>query len=126
MNYFLAAMRKYAVFQGRSSRSEFWWFLLFSILISVVAAVLDRAFGTAAGSSWLFLDIVQLVLLLPGLGVTIRRLHDIDRTGWWYLIGLTGIGIIVLLVFYCQRGAPGPNRFGPEPTETSTLAPQSA
>jgi len=126
MKFFLAAMQKYTVFQGRSSRSEFWYFVLFSGVLSGVAWGLDRALGTAAEGTGLFLRVAELVFLLPSISVAVRRLHDIDRTGWWYLIAMTGVGLIVLIVFYCRRGTPGANRFGPEPMETAPLAPQSA
>jgi uncharacterized membrane protein YhaH (DUF805 family) len=125
MNSFLAAMQKYAVFQGRSSRSEFWYFVLFSGLVGVAAWAIDLALGTGTRGSGVFLGIAQLAFLIPGISVAVRRLHDIDRTGWWYLIGLTGIGIIVLIVFYCQRGTAGDNRFGPEPVETAALGTQA-
>jgi uncharacterized membrane protein YhaH (DUF805 family) len=59
--------------------------------------------------------LVSLLLLLPGVAVSVRRLHDLDRSGWWLLLTLTGIGIILLLIWDCMRGTPGPNRFGPDP-----------
>ena len=61
------------------------------------------------------MTIVGLVLLLPGLAVSARRLHDLDRTAWWLLLLLTGIGIILLIIWDCMRGTRGPNRFGPDP-----------
>ena len=60
-------------------------------------------------------SLVSLALLLPGIAVSVRRLHDLDRSGWWMLIILTGIGLILLLVWFCLRGTPGPNRYGPDP-----------
>jgi uncharacterized membrane protein YhaH (DUF805 family) len=66
-----------------------------------------------------FTDIFNLVLLLPSIAVGARRLHDIDRTAWWLLLWLTGVGFILLVVWFCFRGTPGPNRFGPDPFSTS-------
>jgi uncharacterized membrane protein YhaH (DUF805 family) len=64
--------------------------------------------------------IVGLALLLPGLAVSIRRLHDLDRTGWWILIALTGIGAILLIIWYVMKGTDGPNRFGPDPLDRTS------
>ena len=107
-------LRKYAAFAGRAPRAEFWYFALFSVLASLVAAALDSAIeGSFAGY---ISDIVDLLLLLPGGAVQFRRLHDLDRSGWWYWIVLIPlIGWVLLLVWNCTRGTPGPNRYGPDP-----------
>lgn len=107
----------YVKFDGRASRPAFWWWVLFVILVSIAANIIDLAIGTPV-----FTALVGLGLLLPGLSVSIRRLHDTNRTGWWILIYLIPlIGLIVLLVFYLQQGDPGENRYGPPPvTETAT------
>ena len=105
---------KYVTFSGRASRSEYWYWTLFAILASIVALVIDL---------FVFPDmdirpvntIVSLALFLPGLAVAIRRLHDLDRTGWWFLIAFTVIGLILLFVWYCMKGTTGPNRYGPDP-----------
>ncbi len=115
MSAYLAAMRNYAVFRGRASRAQFWWFVLVYFVISLVAALIDQGLGTASQRSGLVLGLVQAVHFLPALGLAVRRLHDLDRTGWWMLIALTGLGAIVLLVFNVMAGTPGPNRFGPPP-----------
>jgi uncharacterized membrane protein YhaH (DUF805 family) len=121
---FVAAVRsvlsQYVGFGGRARRSEYWWFVLFSALVGIVASVLDLAFGTdfegTVLTSGFISTLVNLVLLLPSLAVGVRRLHDTDRSGWWLLIGLIPlIGAIVLLVFFVQDGTPGQNRFGPSP-----------
>jgi uncharacterized membrane protein YhaH (DUF805 family) len=106
--------RKYLVFQGRAPRAEFWWFVLFTIICSGVAALVNYAlFGESEG---IVTGIVEIALLLPGLSVQVRRLHDIDRSGWWYWLFLIPIvGWIILLVWNCKRGTPGPNRYGPDP-----------
>src|SRR6202007_1965797 len=93
---------KYVQFEGRASRSEYWYWTLFGFLASVVANIIDAVIGIG-----IFNAIVGLALLLPGLAVCSRRLHDIDRTFWWVLLSLTIIGAIVLLVWACQRGTLG-------------------
>ncbi|WP_075291052.1 DUF805 domain-containing protein [Pararhizobium arenae] len=107
------AFSKYAVFSGRASRSEFWWFTLFNFLVNIVASLVDLLIGTEFISA-----ISALVLLLPALAVGVRRLHDTDRSGWWILLGLVPlIGIIVLIVWYATEGTRGDNRFGPIPAD---------
>lgn len=102
---------------GRASRSEYWYFALFVAIMSIVAAILDHAMFPLMDKGPFGL-IVSLGLLLPSWAVAIRRLHDLDRTGWWVLIAFTLIGLVVLLVWYCLRGTQGPNRFGPDPLAT--------
>ncbi|WP_422736812.1 DUF805 domain-containing protein [Micromonospora sp. WMMD729] len=114
-----SVLSQYVGFTGRARRSEYWWFFLFTVLVSIVASVLDNALGLtfADDSSNGFIGlVVSLALLLPTLAVAVRRLHDTDKTGWWLLIGLVPIvGAIVLIVFFVQDGTPGANRFGPSP-----------
>ena len=83
---------KYATFSGRASRSEFWWFFLFQILVSIAASI----FGDVASG------LVSLAFLLPALAVGARRLHDIGKSGWWQLIMLTGIGLLLLIYWWVQ------------------------
>lgn len=102
--------QKYAVFSGRASRSEFWWWGLFS---SIVISSLWGVFGAMGGSPELAftLHMVWLLgVLLPNLAVFVRRLHDVDWRGWWILFP---IPIYIVLVFF--RGTQGENRFGPDP-----------
>ena len=102
-------LSKYVGFQGRAMRSEFWYFVLFVFIIYIVAFAIDSAlFGRPV-----LYSIAAIALLLPYLGVSVRRLHDIDRSGWWIFISLVPlIGIILLIVWYCTKGTAGPNRFG--------------
>ena len=101
----------YAKFDGRASRPAFWWWFLFTIMIAIAARILD----TIIGSPVLGI-VVSLGLLLPNLSVSIRRLHDTDRSGWWVLIALIPIiGFIVLLVFYLRQSDAGENKYGPPP-----------
>jgi uncharacterized membrane protein YhaH (DUF805 family) len=112
MNYYLDVLKKYAVFTGRARRKEYWMFFLFNIIISFVIGFIDGLVGTVG-----ILSIVYaLGMLLPGLGVSIRRLHDTDRSGWWLFISLVPIvGFIVLLVFLVSDSQPGENKYGPNP-----------
>ncbi|HMB40461.1 MAG TPA: DUF805 domain-containing protein [Balneolaceae bacterium] len=105
--WYVATLQKYVEFSGRSRRKEFWIFTLVNFAISVILAVLGLDF-----ISTLF----GLAVLLPGIGVSIRRLHDIGKTGWWLLIAFIPlVGLIVLIYFYVQEGDTGPNEYGPNP-----------
>jgi len=108
-----SGFRNYVNFSGRAPRSEFWYWSLFVLLVSIGANIIDSALLqnelSPIGMLW------GLATFLPGLAVGVRRLHDIDRSGWWLLIVLTIIGIFVLLYWDCVRGTAGANRFGPDP-----------
>jgi uncharacterized membrane protein YhaH (DUF805 family) len=105
-----SGFNKYVTFSGRAARSEYWYWTLFVIIADIVAAIIN-AF-VALGFVGL---VVSLAFLLPSIAVAIRRLHDLDRTGWWLLLAFTGIGAIVLLVWDCMKGTTGSNRFGADP-----------
>ena len=110
------------MFSGRSRRKEYWYFVLFNIIVSIVLAGIDALLGTFSSASniGLLSGIYSLAVLIPTLAVSVRRLHDIDRSGWWILIGLVPlIGAIVLLVFALLEGTPGSNRYGPNPKEAT-------
>jgi uncharacterized membrane protein YhaH (DUF805 family) len=106
----------YVNFSGRAVRSEYWFWTLFVVLLSIVANILD-ALIIRAGSGFSPLSaIVSLGLILPGLAVSVRRLHDLDRSGWWLLLlFIPLVGAIILLVWYCMKGTEGLNQFGPDP-----------
>jgi uncharacterized membrane protein YhaH (DUF805 family) len=119
MKWFLdALMNKYATFDGRARRSEYWYFMLFYFLAVVALAIVDGIAGTfneEAGMG-LFSGLLVVALILPSLAVTVRRLHDTDRSGWWVLINfIPFIGVLVLFVFAALDSQPGANRFGPNP-----------
>ena len=106
-----ALITKYADFSGRAARAEYWYFTGFTVLVLGAAMVVDAALGNQIVS---FLAL--LALILPTIAVTVRRLHDIDRSGWWDLINLVPvIGWLTILVFALQRGTSQGNRFGPMP-----------
>ena len=118
--------RKYADFSGRARRSEYWWFFLFNVLVGAVASVLDAIIGTRYGSTGLIEILVQLALLVPGIAVGVRRLHDTGRSGWWLLIALVPIvGVIVLIVFMVQD-SQGENQYGPSPKAYAEVPPPVA
>ena len=96
-----SCLSKYATFSGRASRPEFWWFFLFQILVSIAASMLGDVVG----------GLVSLALLLPALAVGTRRLHDIGKSGWWQLIALTGIGLLVLIYWWVQPADEGGNTY---------------
>lgn len=115
MHWYIDVLKKYATFDGRARRMEFWMFNLFSFIIVCVLSGIEVALGIFGLSA-----LYSLAVLLPSIAVAVRRLHDIDRSGWWIFICLIPvIGIIVLLVFYFIDGTPGDNRFGANPKETA-------
>ena len=112
MNYWLGCIKKYAEFSGRARRKEYWMFILFNMLVAFGVNIVDVVLGMdgvlAAGYS--------LAALIPAWAVFTRRMHDIGKSGWWWLIGLIPlVGAIVLLVFACKDSEPGDNAYGPNP-----------
>ncbi|KJV10960.1 hypothetical protein VZ95_01560 [Elstera litoralis] len=104
-------LRKFFDFQGRASRSEYWYFTLFSIVASVAASLFEPE-----SMSGVFSGLVSLGLFFPSFAVFFRRMHDIDKSGWWWLLWLVPIiGWIVLIVLNVTKGTTGPNRFGDDP-----------
>ena len=104
--------KKYARFAGRAPRAEFWYFALFTALVSI--AIDAALYATGLPGQGVVAGLFNLVVFLPGIAVAVRRLHDIDRSGWWWWIILIPlVGGIVLIVWQCRRGTPGDNRFGP-------------
>jgi len=132
---------RYAQFKGRASRSEFWYFVLFNLVVSIVLAILDGVLGTSysydiatntmatATTEAASVSVTQtigylqsfygLAVLIPSIAVSIRRLHDLGKSGWWILLGVIPlvnfIGFFVLLYFYVQDSQPGENEYGPNP-----------
>lgn len=126
MEWMLMPLRRYAEFSGRSRRKEYWMFVLLNLILSTIsfvalavtffAGMSETAMMTVLTPIFALHGLAALVFVIPGLAVTIRRLHDTDRSGWNLLWGLVPlIGAFMLLVFYISEGTQGPNRFGPDP-----------
>lgn len=110
MHWYTDVIKQYAVFDGRAGRPEYWWFFLINTVISVVLRFAIPNIGP------LISELYGLAVLLPSIGVTIRRLHDTNRTGWWILVVLIPlVGWIWLIVLLAMAGDLGPNRYGPPP-----------
>ena len=125
MNWYLEVLKKYAVFDGRARRQEYWMFILFNIIITAVLALIDSLIGTVIRQAGfgLLQGLYDLAVLIPSIAVTVRRLHDTGRTGWWILIGLIPvIGGIVLLIFMLLDSEPGENQYGPNPKTQEAIA----
>ncbi|MEO6135927.1 MAG: DUF805 domain-containing protein [Ginsengibacter sp.] len=126
MHYYISVLKNYATFTGRARRSEYWYFVLFSMIATIVAAIIDRMLGTtfsmaiggesvSLGYGYVYL-FYSLAVFLPGLAVTVRRLHDTNKSGWYFLIILIPLaGAIWLLVLLCTDSTFGINKYGPNP-----------
>ena len=117
MNWYLEVLKKYAVFAGRSRRKEYWMFTLFNVIIYLVLIFIDITAGLAnKGGCGPLSTIYSLAVLIPGIAVSVRRLHDINRSGWWFFIALIPlIGAIILLVFMVRDSQQGENQYGTNP-----------
>ena len=114
MNWYIEVLKKYAVFSGRARRKEYWLFMLFNIIISFVIWLIELF----AGSPDIVLGLYYLAILIPSFAVLVRRLHDTNRSGWWFFISFIPlIGSIILLVFTVQDSQPDENRYGPNPKD---------
>lgn len=104
----------YVTFSGRASRSEYWWAVLFNVIVGIALGILDGVlFAGPESDPEVLSSVYGLATFLPSLAISIRRLHDIGRTGWWVLLWIVPvIGWIVLLIFHVTRSEEGPNRFG--------------
>lgn len=140
MSLMFQPLRKYATFRGRARRKEFWlWQLFMFLLFSALYAWLFSSLGNMAVLAGAYPDdleqilmatpsarvplavigLTALGLILPNIALQVRRLHDSDKSGWWLLLSLTGIGSLILLIFYLLDGTPGSNRHGPDPKRRS-------
>jgi uncharacterized membrane protein YhaH (DUF805 family) len=120
-------LKRYADFSGRSRRMEYWMFTLLQVIVFILYAILAGGLGFAAangdtgtaaglGGLSIILIVYCLAIFIPSLAVQVRRFHDQNKSGWMVLLGfIPGIGGLIVLVFMCLDGTPGPNRFGPDP-----------
>lgn len=123
MEWMTLPLKRYADFQGRSRRKEYWMFILLIVVVAVVLSIVEGVLGLSGMVGGVYGPITTLFLLaiiIPSLAVQVRRFHDQDKSGWFVLIGLIPlIGGLIVLVFMCLEGTPGPNRFGDDPKGSS-------
>ena len=119
-HYLNAVQNNYVNFSGRARRSEYWYFILCYYIIAILAVVIDNALGLAndlTGYGFITLA-VTLGHILPSLSLVVRRLHDVGKSGWFYLIAFIPIiGGIWLFVLFCTEGTRGENKYGADPKE---------
>jgi uncharacterized membrane protein YhaH (DUF805 family) len=123
MNSYLTVIKKYATFSGRARRQEYWMFFLFNFIISIALSFVDGMIGFATETGFgLLSGLYGLLVFIPSLAVLVRRLHDTDRSGWWFFIVLIPIvGGLVLFIFLVLEGTRGENRFGADPKADSAI-----
>ena len=118
MNYYSICLSKFADFSGRARRREYWTFALVNCLIAMLLLILGLAFGEDSPASNIMVTIFYLIMLVPSLSVSVRRLHDIGKSGWWLFIGFIPlIGSLLLLVWSLMDSEPGENQYGKNPKE---------
>lgn len=110
-----ALSQNYCNFNGRASRSEYWWFVLFMAIVNFAIGFVLGIFGSSETGVSIITSIVGLAFLLPGLGLCVRRLHDTGHSGWWVLLSVIPLANILLIVWFCQDSYHGMNQYGPEP-----------
>jgi len=123
MNWYLKVLRQYADFKGRARRKEYWMFALVNIiialiLVAIIALTVNQETGEPSTIGMVAIGILviyALATLIPGIAVSVRRLHDSDKSGWLYLISLIPFGSIVLIVLFCLDSTPGTNQYGENP-----------
>lgn len=110
-------LKNYVNFEGRATRPEFWWFFLFNVIVSLILNLFGPKVGTTLSGIW------SLAILLPYLGLSVRRLHDINKSGWLLLLGLIPIvGWVILIIWWAKEGDPNENEYGPVPTTPTAEA----
>lgn len=119
MKWYLKVLNQYFDFSGRSRRTEYWMYLLFNFIFALIAAILDNmlnmTFAPEIPYGFIYLFYV-LAVFIPGLAVSVRRLHDLDKSGWWLLLSLIPIiGAVWLIILHATEGTPGNNRYGANP-----------
>lgn len=122
MEWFIKCIKNYVNFKGRARRKEYWMFVLFSVIFLVAALVLGGILFQSEETAMIPYYIVALLLFLPSLAVCVRRLHDIGKSGWWYLMGfIPVVGYFILIYFFVKDGEKGTNKYGPNPKEIETI-----
>lgn len=116
MNWYLAVLKKYAVFSGRARRKEYWMFFLFSTLISVALTILDSVLGFNSTGNGILSSIYSLAVIIPSIAVGVRRMHDVGKSGWFLLIPIYN------LILACTAGDAGSNEYGPDPKNEEIIS----
>jgi uncharacterized membrane protein YhaH (DUF805 family) len=123
-----SGFKNYVNFSGRAARSEFWYWMLFYVLGVIPVAILDDAIlpgRLVFGDRGPILTVYDLIFWLPNLSMQVRRLHDVDRSGWWLLISVTVVGLVYPLLFWlCKKGTEGSNRFGDDFLDSDRIVAQ--
>lgn len=127
MNWYLKVLKQYADFRGRARRKEYWYFVLFNGIFALIAMGLDNLLGITFSSFDLYYGPIYLLyglaLLIPNLAVSVRRLHDIGKSGWWILISIIPIiGAIWLIILFVTDSQPGANKWGENPKDSTPIA----
>jgi uncharacterized membrane protein YhaH (DUF805 family) len=121
MSWYIGVLKKYAVFEGRARRKEYWMYQLFNMLALLALYIPSILIGVALDSpavAAILPGLYVLAVIVPTIAVSVRRFHDQDKSGWWYLLALIpSVGAIILIVFMCIEGTPGPNQYGPNPKD---------
>jgi uncharacterized membrane protein YhaH (DUF805 family) len=129
MSWYLEVLKKYAQFDGRARRKEYWMFALINLVITFVLITIDSLIGTFSPQAGIGLlsGLYALAVLIPSIAVSVRRLHDTGRSGWWLLIILIPIiGGIVYLIFMVLDSQPGVNQYGPNPKADHSVTASTA
>jgi len=125
IDWYVSVLRRYVAFSGRAGRSEYWWFALANAIVAVALTILGKI-GESIGLGGLLMVpyyLYLLAVLLPSIGVGVRRLHDTGRSGWWLLLAFVPfIGAIVLIIFFILDSTPGDNKYGPHPAGKPMVA----
>lgn len=115
MNWYLKVVKgNYANFRGRARRQEYWMFAFINLMFAVLLSMIDRLVFDAG--NFILSSLYMLIVLIPGIAVAVRRLHDTSRSGWWMLLAfIPVIGVVALIMMMCVDSTPAPNRYGPNP-----------
>ncbi|MBT2481415.1 DUF805 domain-containing protein [Streptomyces sp. ISL-94] len=112
MNYYTDVLKKYADFSGRARRQEYWMFFLCNLAVAIVVAIIDAVIG----ANMIIYGLYVLAIIVPCIALTVRRLHDLGKSGWWcFIVFIPLVGGIWLIVLAATEGQPGPNQYGPSP-----------
>lgn len=126
MKYYIEAFKNCGVFKGRSSRKEYWMFVLFQVVITIIFymalyVLLSANNEGLSDTIAMIFGIYCLISILPSISISVRRLHDVDKSGWWFLFGIIPVLGLVSLAWYCSKGTLGNNRFGSDPKAIETV-----